>query len=376
MAEIAPKMTRNCPSVLHDGRDYPLVMESSGWRLRSRRKAFAVNFRTGTTNLHEAKRRAKEYLERLARDPVASRKGGGTLEALAAVYLSTPKRAKAGVARDNIGRLRTVCRVALGKELAAVTCREVGAELWQKYQVAALAPLPFDYVTRRRENIAINACLRAARSLFIPAMIRAYKAAGLDVRVDAAACVMLPTPYLQPEKADDESLLRAWQTLDDVNLWLTVGLARFAGLRREEISALRGDWIREREGVISILLCDRTEQEWWTKTGKPYAASVIEPTLAAYLRECAKRPDSFVVNCAGDRSYWFRYTPQEWLRPFVGKSKKPLHRLRGLYADHIARLTRDAVTAQIAAIRAAQSNLGHTTSATTERHYLTPDALR
>ena len=30
----------------------------------------------------------------------------------------------------------------------------------------------------------------------------------------------------------------------------------------------------------------------------------------------------------------------------------------------------------VAAIRAAQSALGHTTSATTEKHYLTPDALR
>jgi integrase len=34
-------------------------------------------------------------------------------------------------------------------------------------------------------------------------------------------------------------------------------------------------------------------------------------------------------------------------------------------------LTADAVTARLAGVKAAQEALGHTTSATTERHYLT-----
>ena len=51
-------------------------------------------------------------------------------------------------------------------------------------------------------------------------------------------------------------------------------------------------------------------------------------------------------------------------------ARKPLHRLRGLYADELARLTADAVAARLAGVRAASESLGHTTTATTERHYL------
>jgi hypothetical protein len=63
--------------------------------------------------------------------------------------------------------------------------------------------------------------------------------------------------------------------------------------------------------------------------------------------------------------------PQAWARPFVGDVIKPLHRLRGAYADAVAALTADAVTARLAGVKAAQEALGHTTSETTERHYLT-----
>ena len=375
MNKIAPQMTHKRPTVKYDGREYALTLEPQGWRLRSRSKSRPLNFRTGTTNLRDAQARAREWLEQRAANPIVSRRGGGTLAALAAVYLATPKRTKQSVAEDNVSRLRTVCRLALNRELDAVTCREVGPELWTKYQTAALAisGYPLDYATRRRENIAINACVRAARCLFLPAMIRAYREAQLDVRADAGIAQTLPQPYLPPSKVDDAALVAAWRETSGA-LWLTIGLARFAGLRREEISALQGDWIEERDGVVSIFLCDRPAQNWFTKTGKPYRAQVIEPTLSEWLRVSAKQP-GYVVPCAGERDQWFRYVPQEWLRPFI-PSGKPLHRLRGLYADHIAQLTQDAVTARLAAIRAAQTNLGHTTSATTERHYLTPDALR
>jgi hypothetical protein len=49
-----------------------------------------------------------------------------------------------------------------------------------------------------------------------------------------------------------------------------------------------------------------------------------------------------------------------------------LHRLRGLYADQIKRETESAILARQAGIAAASAALGHTTTDTTERHYLTP----
>jgi len=38
----------------------------------------------------------------------------------------------------------------------------------------------------------------------------------------------------------------------------------------------------------------------------------------------------------------------------------------------VAKVTQEAVTARLAGIKAASQNLGHTTTATTENHYLTP----
>ena len=53
-----------------------------------------------------------------------------------------------------------------------------------------------------------------------------------------------------------------------------------------------------------------------------------------------------------------------------GTAKKPLHRLRGLYADDVAKLTEDAVLARLEGIKEASRALGHTTTKTTLNHYL------
>lgn len=389
MAAIAHDLPANCPRqcVLFDGRKYPLLMEHGAWRLRSRSKKHPADFYTGTALLPEAKRRAKEYLTRHAADPIRSRKGGGFLEGLAQTYLATPKRTKANVAADNVSRLRSICRLALGRELDAITCREVGPELWEKYQRAALAKAghAFDLVTRHRENVAINAAVRCARCLFLPQLLRAYTAAGFDVRLDAGAAIMLPVPTLHKQPVDESELLEAWAALQDSDsrLWLTIGLARFAGLRREEISAARVGWI-ERDGAgVYIRLRDRPEEGFWIKTGESgvsYRSQVIDPGLADWLVAVAdfEAPDARLVSDPGDeaRHRWFERVPQEWIRAHGVADTKPLHRLRGLYADHTAKITEDAVAAQLAGRRAAQQALGHTTLATTEAHYLTSHAVR
>lgn len=371
----APSLPRDCPTerLSFEGRNYPLIMENGGWRMRSRSKKSAVDFRTGASNLTEAKRRGREWLTKRADDPIVSRKGGGSLEALSAVYLATPKRTQTYVAKDNISRLRSICHVALGRDLAHVTCREVGPELWAAYQRAALAAhgLPYDLATRHRQNIAINSAVRAARCLFLDSLRPHYRAADLDVRPDAGHAPTLPQPYVPPTIVDDAALLKQWSALPRHALWLTVGIARFAGLRREEIACLRVGWIEERNGVAGISLRDRPEEKFWTKTGKPYFAQVIDAEVSAWLLEAKStmEPDAFVVSSPGGTA-WFENEPQRWIRAQGINSSKPLHRLRGLYADAVAQLTADAVAARLAGIRAAQQALGHTNPATTERHYL------
>ena len=373
--QSGPSPAPASPSVSHDGREYPLLMENGGWRLRSKAKGREVNFRTGTSNLAEAKKRAKEYLQQRAEDPIHSRKGGGTLEALAAVYEATPKRTKAPVAKDNISRLRQVARIALGKELGEVSCKEVGPDFWTTYQRKRIEALgrTFDLATRHRENIAINAAVRAARCLFLPALFPAYQKAGLRINPDAGNAQMLPEPYVPPAAVNDEALVDAWRELPVGSpLWLVIGMARFAGLRREEISACRREWIVERNGAVYVELRDRPDEQWWTKTGKPYFAPVIEETVSAAL--LARPADALIVpDPDGDRDRWFEREPQRWLAKNGVKAGKPLHRLRGLYADHVAKMTADAVAARLAGVQAAQTALGHTDAAVTAKHYLSSE---
>ena len=118
--------------------------------------------------------------------------------------------------------------------------------------------------------------MRGAASLFTPALIVAYRAAGLSVNNDAARYTLLPEPWLPPTPVDDAAFLAAWRELDRGSLvWLVVGIARFAGLRRDEISALQRHWIVERNGAVFIELRDRPDEKWWSKTGKrAYAGTV------------------------------------------------------------------------------------------------------
>lgn len=367
----APKSALKSATLIFDGRKYSLTFEAGAYRLRCRSKTRPVDYRTGQHNLSDAKRVAREWLERHANSPVHSRKGGGTLEAVVALYKTLPKRAADRSALINISRLRGICRVALGKELKDVTCREVHHELWEKYQRAALAKhgRAFNYSTRYRENVPINSALNAARSLFTRPLIAKYRNAGLDVREDAALCTRLPQPYVVPTKVDDAELCRLIAALPRDALWLTLSIARYGGLRCEEIAAMRGKWIEEKNGMAAIWLCDRPEDGWWTKTGKkPYHALIIEAELSEHLLK--NRDADYVVDPGGDRHLFFKREPQSWLKRHGVTARKPLHRLRGLYADHLARLTENAITARLAGVEAARKALGHTDSKMTEKHYL------
>jgi len=321
-----------------------------------------------------AKERALQWLQE--HEGVSEpKKGGGNLDALTQLYLSAPKTAADRAAKVNVYRLRTICRKSLGRELDAVTAREVGPDLWVAYQRACITDLggKLDYATRRRENITINSAIRLARSIFIPPLIRIYEKAGFSFRSDCNETVMrLPEPEITPAKIDDTSMLTAWAKLRkaDIALWLVVGIARFAGLRRDEIKACRAGWL---EGG-DIVLRDRPEEGFQTKTGKSWRAPVINPELRAYLEDFAATnpPDTPVVPDPKMqmRAWWFERVPQDWLKKHGIIDQKPLHRLRKLYADHQRELMHELLDREAKGVKAAQDALGHTTPATTKRSYL------
>jgi integrase len=181
---------------------------------------------------------------------------------------------------------------------------------------------------------------------------------------------------LIPEDADDAGLLDAWGKLrgENIQMWLAVGLARFAGLRKCEIEGCRGTWIVQRGEGVAVLLMDRDNEDgrpdFRTKTGKIYYAHIIHPELADYLAALSKNESLRDQRIITQNQEWMIRHVQNWIRPFTGKTIKPLHRLRGLYADHIKRLTEDALRISQAGTAAASKALGHTSIATTEKHYL------
>jgi integrase len=353
-------------------------MDRGEWRLRSRSKTHPADFRTGTSNTLEAKRRAKDWLASSGRAPLRAAKGGGDMEGVAQLYLTTPKRTKDNAAKGNVSRLRTVCRVVFNRELKDITCREFTSDVWRDYQRKALEKCGkrFDLTTRNVENNCINTAIRMARCVFLPHLVETYRAADFDIAPNCTKVVALPAPKVPVVAADDSAVLQDWPELlrTDAALWLTIGLARFAGLRRSEIMACRGTWIEKKGGAVFVVLHDRPAEGFQTKTGSIYRAQVIDTDLADYLATIEK-PDAPVVKTPEhvDRLCWFSRAPQEWLQARGIVATKPLHRLRGLYADDIARLTADAVAARLAGVREAARNLGHTTTAVTEKHYLTPE---
>jgi hypothetical protein len=352
--------------VLYAGRKIPLVKEASGtWRLRSRSRHYAIDFGLGTSDLNAAKRIARDHLE--GRSKLIPRKGGETLEDVARVYLDMPKRCGERAATDNVQRLRSIVRLAWGRELSQVRLVDLSPKLWRDFMAAKLGGV-LDLATRRPGNAAINAAVRSAASIFIPRLRPAYAEHGFAIPDDATVVQWLPVMHLPPSVADDAALVAWWKALlVGSPEWFAVGLARFAGLRSAEIAASRPEWVV----AGAVELRDRPAEGFLTKTGKPYRAIILRPELVAAI--AALQPGSFIVQPAtAKRSEWFERDLPRLVRPFCPTAKKPLHRLRGLYADEVARLTQDAVAARLAGIREASAALGHTTTATTINHYLTP----
>lgn len=349
-----------------EGRDIPLMMESGAWRARKRSKLLTVDIGTGTTDLAQAKRIVRAELERRTATG-ATGKPTGNLRAIVAVYLAAPKRAAEDTARANVERLEAVVRVAWGKTLDTAQAADLPS-LWPAY-VAARQGLPSpDYNTRRAINAGINSAMRLAKSIFLPSLLPAYAAAGITLPQGAANVMWAAELHQIRTVADDGALIDAWMALPVASpLWWTVGLARFAGLRRSEILAIRGKWVVPRGSGVVIELRDRPEDGYWTKTGRPYSALVLSLALADALR--AILPDAMIIT-EPDAERWIERAPQKWLKPYVGAARLPLHRLRGLYADHVRNETESAILARQQGIKAASLALGHTSTAVTERSYL------
>lgn len=361
------------PEVRWNHKRYRLQPFRDGWRLRSRARGDEFDWHFPACSAAKARELALAKFEEKS-PATRAKRGTPTLEDVVSAYKEIPKRAGPAAEKQNIYCLRSVVQAAMGKELSRVFVHQVGSDMWAEFQKARLNGR-LDYATRRPGNAAINSTVRCAKSIFIPQLRDDYMKRGIEIPANAAVVKWLPEMALPKPKALDAAMLERWQGLPQGDsIRDAIGLARFAGLRRDEISACRRDWIVEDRGAVYVELRDRPEQGFFTKTGAMYRALVVND---AYAAELLARPEVYIVQMPPrirSREEWFERKPQAWLKPYVGGAKKPLHRLRGLYADDVARITEEAVAARQAGIKAASEALGHSTTKTTTESYLSVPA--
>jgi integrase len=368
IAHSVPTGKKNTREVVNfEGVNYPLVLEhGKGWRLRSRSIHRRVDFFTGTTNKATARKLAREHLETLkSGKPLPTTK---TLADVVECYRSMAKRAGAVTEKLNVRMLTHVVRTVTGRELRMVHLHEIGPEMWSKYQAMRQGMNRVDLATRRTCHISINSALRAAVSIFIPKLRPQYARAGLDIPADACSVQWLQQPRHNPGTFPEDVMEAAWALLADRPLWFALALARFAGLRKEEITACRGKWLVQHEGVWCIELRDRQKDGFFTKTGAHYFAMITHPALIEAMQSVPSE-ELAVSSALKNRTNWLDRAPQRWLRQFMDDDiSKPLHRLRAAYLTSIRR---DAlIRMQGQAVKEAASAGGHTSTNTTSRHYL------
>lgn len=351
--------------VIFEGRRVSLFQDGSrGWRIRSRSEHLKIDQILGHGPESWARKKAREVLE--SGEHKKAPKSKGLLSELVTAYEGMPKRAGKAASKIAVYRLKSCVRLVLARELKDVKVSEINASFWLNYIAKRQGLEVADISTRRVENTAINAAMRCAASIFIPRLRPAFLTAGITIAPDATVIQWLPT--IRGDKPAVMDMETAWRAMDERGpLWLAVGLARFAGLRRDEVEHATAAWVQVDGDATYIVLQDRPTEGWLSKTGRKYRALVIDVELATVLRSC---PAGYIVQPAAvDRSKWFAQAPQAWMRKYT-TARQPLHRLRGLYADAVARLTSDAITARLAGVKAASEALGHTSTKTTENHYL------
>lgn len=371
----AKKQKRN--SVIVGGVRYSLLQDprSKVWRVRKRTKDINVDVSLGVVQLKDAEEAARKLLGKDQEKRTRLRSGGATFTEIANAYKKMPKRCSADVADANVDRWEKIVEVAWGKSMDDLRSSQLTGRLWEDY-AAVRQGGKLDLSTRRHENRGINAAIRMAVSIFHKGLEEGYRRAGVMLDFEAIRRVqwlpIIPSklPVLVQEART--SLMEALPALKTSNLpmWRAVMIARFAGLRSNEISAARKSWLAQNAaGAWCFEVRDRPEENWWHKTGEDYRAPILSAELVEDLLALPDG-DGHLVPVKGSRDHFFKRQCNNWLRQFIPRPNKGMHRLRALYAEALKDATANAVLAQQAGIEAAQKALGHTTSTTTKNSYL------
>ncbi|MEI6870707.1 MAG: hypothetical protein WCL08_00355 [Verrucomicrobiota bacterium] len=349
--------------------------KSKVWYIRKRTKDVSICHNLGVSDVVVARERAREFLSNRENVTTRLRTGGATLREVCNVYLAMPKRAAVDTAAANVERLAKVVSVAWGKTLETVSVGELSVRLWEDY-AAKRQGGKLDLSTRRHENRGINSALRMAVSVFHEGLAEGYRRGGITLDLASIGKVqwlpIIPSRLAKLSKESETTLYDALPALKQSNLpmWRAVMIARYAGLRAKEIKFSSKSWLtrNEQTDVLQFEICDRPEELFWHKTGEEYTAPVLSAELEEDLLAC---PDGLLIPTKGlSREQFFSHTVNAWIRKFISRPNKGLHRLRALYLEHLKNATVLSVRAELAGIEAARAAAGHTSSKTTKRSYL------
>lgn len=368
---------KSTASVKHRGVEYPLVRDprSRMWRIRKRTKDVKIDVSLRTRNLRCAKDAAKAHLDKKRTEVARKQPSSVTLREVCNIYERMPKRANEDVAKANVQRFAKVVDVAWGKSLEDVKLSELNASLWEDYSAKRQGRESPDLATRTEANRGINSAIRIASSIFTPKLERSYEREGLCIDLSGINKIQwLPEVRVKVLPLEAEKLKALHAALPALKVqdhakWRAVMIARHSGLRSGEISASHKDWLRKsKAGVWGFEVCDRPEQGYLHKTGEDYFAPITSKEL---LDDLLQGPDGRLVVIPGkDRDWFFDVRCNQWIRQFIPRPHKGLHRLRALYLEEIKDMRAAEVMAEREGIEAARSAAGHTSSTTTKRHYL------
>ncbi|MEM6911040.1 MAG: hypothetical protein AAF555_05600 [Verrucomicrobiota bacterium] len=299
-----------------------------------------------------------------------------TMADLYRIYLNSDlRRSKQSTAEDVVRTVRASLQ-ALGMDPQRTAATAIGAEYYKRL-VRHYSPTgAIDLATRHPAHGGINTRLRKHAQLFARAVLTEYAEAGIVLHVEH----MHPPFYLPEQRgkqmADEHTLARFHADLETLaterpELYKTIALARYAGLRRSEIDAARTDWLqRTSTGHTIIAISDRPAENYYHKTGHRYGPRILSDALVARL---PTQPGQHLVtpDTPYARKTWTEREPQRWLRQYFPPSltKMPLHYCRFLHAEDVREQERQWILANESADKAAQHALGHTTSRTTRDHY-------
>lgn len=371
----ARRLPTDCPPdcLVFEGVRIPFFLEpGKGWRIRKRSVHLTVDFSTGIVARAPAIKRAREWLDDWRAGREVRRGAWRSVADLLEMYLRMPRRASDATAHYNVTQFKAIVRLVFGKEPDRVRDTDLGPEMWLRFQAGKLGVERVDFSKRAANHVSINTAVRSAASVVKKNLWPAYERAGFRLAPDLLSIEWLQELRKPKREVSEVELLKAWRALPHGALWMAVGLARFAGLRKEEVAACRGSWLEQQRGRWGVVVCDRPEEGFLCKTGEPRFSVLLNGEILDALRSMESAADLAVALPLGQsRERWFRQVPQDWLRLYLGDRdavKKPMHRLRGLYLDEVRALAETRL--QEAAIAEAQEAAGHTSAEVTKRHYL------